>query len=483
MTNRHVAELFASGSGDKTLTFITGRGSAIDFARDPDADVAHQLGVRAIAMIHPYWDMALLRVEGLTDAHPVLSLIARPADEFNGRTVAVVGYPAYDWRNAPEVQDRVFNRTYNVKRLLPGKGGARRAIGSFGNDVSALTHDASTLGGNSGSAVVDPATGNIVGLHFAGLYLDANFAVPAWELSCDQRVVDAGVRFVSPAPDPATTNGWWRSVTTTAESQQAESQPALTKDAASMATTVKQSGEVATFVIPIEISIRVGSSTPFVAAAPAREAVAAEALAPTEDPAAPLAGEISETADFETARQLANLGAGGQVETLAPPPPLAGEEAVARTLAIDVSQAEAFLSACENANPRVRYGLGAKAPFHGATPGKDFRAIDCSGFVRELIWRSTNPHLNFPDGSVNQHDWVRAQGFQPQTVQDAGKQDGAVRIGFLRPQDSAEKIGHVVIVHSAATLESHGGVGPDSRSWTGAGWQGKANVYLLSPGS
>jgi hypothetical protein len=51
-------------------------------------------------------------------------------------------------------------------------------------------------------------------------------------------------------------------------------------------------------------------------------------------------------------------------------------------------------------SPRVTYGQGAKVPFHGAIPGQQFRRVDCSGFVREAIWRATPPHLNFPDGSV-----------------------------------------------------------------------------------
>ena len=42
-----------------------------------------------------------------------------------------------------------------------------------------MEHDASTLGGNSGSAVIDLETGEAVGLHFAGSYLQANYAVPA----------------------------------------------------------------------------------------------------------------------------------------------------------------------------------------------------------------------------------------------------------------------------------------------------------------
>jgi phosphatidylserine/phosphatidylglycerophosphate/cardiolipin synthase-like enzyme len=44
------------------------------------------------------------------------------------------------------------------------------------------THDCTTLGGNSGSVLVDMLTGKVVGLHFAGIYKEANLAVPASEL-------------------------------------------------------------------------------------------------------------------------------------------------------------------------------------------------------------------------------------------------------------------------------------------------------------
>src|SRR6185503_4399617 len=41
------------------------------------------------------------------------------------------------------------------------------------------THDCTTLGGNSGSVVLDMQTGKAVALHFAGLYMIENYAVPA----------------------------------------------------------------------------------------------------------------------------------------------------------------------------------------------------------------------------------------------------------------------------------------------------------------
>lgn len=119
-------------------------------------------------------------------------------------------------------------------------------------------------------------------------------------------------------------------------------------------------------------------------------------------------------------------------------------------------------------------------PFHGATPGSDFKSVDCSGFVREAIWRATAPHMNIIDGSVRQHDWVRDAGFEHSSVADALHEDGVIRIAFLRPQDSPSRIGHVAIVHNAFTIESHGGVRPDSRPWSGSGWQAKTFVYVLS---
>jgi hypothetical protein len=130
--------------------------------------------------------------------------------------------------------------------------------------------------------------------------------------------------------------------------------------------------------------------------------------------------------------------------------------------------------------PRVTYGLGAKVPFHGATPGVQFTKVDCSGFIREAVWLSTNPHVAFPDGSVVQHDWIRSKGFQRGSVADGGLKDGRLRMAFLRPQDSPQKIGHVVLIYNGRTLESHGGFGPNSRDWTAGGWQAKAYVYAIS---
>lgn len=153
------------------------------------------------------------------------------------------------------------------------------------------------------------------------------------------------------------------------------------------------------------------------------------------------------------------------------------------SIEMDVQAARAFLAACESSQPRVHYGLGAKVPFHGAVPGQDFTAVDCSGFVRELIWRGTDPHVNFKDGSVVQHDWVKQQGFPKVTIGDGMQNDGVVRIAFLDPHDAVPSgVGHVVLIEGGTTMESHGGLGPDSRPWTGRDWQEKTTVYILNSG-
>ena len=223
-TNRHVAQLFSQGLG-LTIRYRAGD-AAIDFKRQidaPDDDRTAYLSVRAVEMIHPYWDMALLRVDDLpTDR--MLRLSLKSPEELVDHNVVVIGYPARDERNDVALQDRIFNRTYNVKRLQPGVIRARAKIQSFENTVNALTHDASTLGGNSGSAVIEVDTGEVVALHFAGEYLKANYAVPMHELARDSRVASR-LNFEGTLPP---TNDWapaWRSVEGADDSASAAAPP------------------------------------------------------------------------------------------------------------------------------------------------------------------------------------------------------------------------------------------------------------------
>jgi endonuclease G, mitochondrial len=277
MTNRHVAKLFADGLGLGTrIRYVAGDAAVslrrfVDSAPNDERDV---FTVTKVEMIHPFWDMALLRVEGLRDDLVPLKLSVRTPEELLQREIVVVGYPARDDRNDLALQDRIFQRTYNVKRLHPGLVQQRRQIRSFETTVSALTHDSSTLGGDSGSAVIDVQTGEVVALHFAGEYLKANYGVPAHELARDSRVVDAGVNFTgSVAPtrefDPAWLRAGGVESAPTTVSPPADAPPVKLQAAA-------LSANGATWSIPLSVTISLGQPTiaPLAAAQPL--AIAAE---------------------------------------------------------------------------------------------------------------------------------------------------------------------------------------------------------------
>jgi cell wall-associated NlpC family hydrolase len=126
-----------------------------------------------------------------------------------------------------------------------------------------------------------------------------------------------------------------------------------------------------------------------------------------------------------------------------------------------------------------RYGLGAKAPSLGCDT-HEIEAIDCSGFVRFALYRASG--VTLPDGSVNQHDWVDAQGFKRSSVAAAALEDGVLRIAFLSPADGGG-VGHVMLVLNGYTLESHGHKGVDRRPWntTLYPFMALCSMYVLTP--
>lgn len=251
MTNRHVAEIFSTGLGQRDLGFRPGLSAGVDLERRRDGG-SLPLQVVRVAMIHPFWDMALLEVEGLPDAIEPLRLGVKVPQDMT--EIVAIGYPAFDHRNSADVQNQVFGGIFNVKRLMPGKlTGSRTTKGYGGHMVAALTHDSSTLGGASGSAIADIATGEIVALHFGGIYLDTNFGVPAFELARDGRVIDAGVEFVE-APERANTD--WEHLWNETEESVGVSSPPL-PPRARLATAAVNPGRL-TFTVPIQVTVEVG---------------------------------------------------------------------------------------------------------------------------------------------------------------------------------------------------------------------------------
>lgn len=127
----------------------------------------------------------------------------------------------------------------------------------------------------------------------------------------------------------------------------------------------------------------------------------------------------------------------------------------------------------------VTYGLGSKiVPISLQAPQLQRAKVDCSGFVDWCCWHAGATEV--PDGSVSEHDWVKAQGFKPCDLGDVANKDGAVRIAFLSPEDGGG-VGHVMLIVDGRTCESHGGVGVDRRVWLSKPFMQKCSAYVLTP--
>ena len=217
MTNRHVAEVFVRGAGNQPLVFKPGLPARYDFGREVGfipTNLSGTLAIKKVKMIHPFWDMALFELDSLpATAKPLILSAAAPEDLVN-REMAAIGYPGRGRDLSPEAQrleQQYFGGVAGVKRLAPGLLEGRERAVSFEHYVPAMVHDASTQPGASGSAIIDVLSGHVVGLHFKGITLQANYSVPIHELARDQRVRDAGVNFIGSLPSPTSEwESWWQ---------------------------------------------------------------------------------------------------------------------------------------------------------------------------------------------------------------------------------------------------------------------------------
>ncbi len=178
ITNRHVAEDFAARMG-KNFDFkrdVSGERyrARVDFRREYERAAEWQAKVSEIVFIEEAGgvrpDMALIRLDSGGASLPTPIALDDANPEFD-TDIAVIGYPAEDSRNDAFAMKKIFGGVYNVKRLSPGK------VGGVDFDGKRLIHDCTTLGGNSGSVVINLNTGKACGLHFSGNYRVNNYAV------------------------------------------------------------------------------------------------------------------------------------------------------------------------------------------------------------------------------------------------------------------------------------------------------------------
>lgn len=132
-------------------------------------------------------DLAVLRIDpsvGRSELPPpILAANPEAADSVGflgtqGRWVYTLGYPGVAASTTPDVFKRLFNGRSGFKTLSPGTITVGVGMSQHDQQGWLFTHDASTLGGSSGSPVVDlEADGSTaLGLHFAGQPGTANWA-------------------------------------------------------------------------------------------------------------------------------------------------------------------------------------------------------------------------------------------------------------------------------------------------------------------
>jgi hypothetical protein len=241
VTNRHVALEFAQ-RGQKGFVFQLGFDRRnpvavdVDFLEEIDNAATARFTIGDILYIasdtEP--DVAFLRVG------PGKGPIGRPiklgSDVLPSKTmVGVIGYPGQD----PRIPDlalmaKIFGNVFDKKRFAPGY--------VTGFEADAITHDCTTLGGNSGSVVLDLLTGEAAALHFSGVFLKTNYAVPAPVIS----------QLLSRAKQAASISG----------SSSSSAAPALDATSSTVSANSNQAGDTmtsATIVVPLQITISLGN--------------------------------------------------------------------------------------------------------------------------------------------------------------------------------------------------------------------------------
>ena len=178
LTNRHVLEVAAIPAGDGSWTFK--QDAAIDFGHEFGIDQPSARrtlrrvvfsGSREIgrAIDHAKLDLALVELTpGPDGPAPLAAFAVSKTSEWASpeQFVYTVGYPAHPGKNE-ELEDleELFRLTWGYKRLAPGViVGSQYAVQPW-----TVAHDATTLGGNSGSVVlVAGREGVAAGLHYGG---------------------------------------------------------------------------------------------------------------------------------------------------------------------------------------------------------------------------------------------------------------------------------------------------------------------------
>lgn len=190
-TNRHVAEKFATKKSRTAFGGLFKKNflgddlkAVVDFKEEYhlDSTINNQFEIEIERILYlpdssqSSPDIALLKIK---NSHNLPEPIPFVENKLHvDQLIGVVGYPFQDPRGVEdrEMEKRIFGDVFGVKRYAPGQ------IIEVQSQPWYFLHDASTLGGNSGSLIHDMETGCAIGIHFGGILLEGNYAVKGKEL-------------------------------------------------------------------------------------------------------------------------------------------------------------------------------------------------------------------------------------------------------------------------------------------------------------
>jgi hypothetical protein len=219
LTNRHVAGALCGLDIHRDRTWLDKLPAAVvatnalwdkDPSQRPVWDPAEAPSAASVAIgtitkiraFHPLLDMALLDVTGVANSKSlVLRMHAVAPATLVKHDVYLAGYPGVTppYGVSAQVAKLLFPdaSSSGLKRVSPGQLVALVDDLPVAANKPRQSHDGSSLGGSSGSPVIDFDNHRVVALHHSGQYGLANYAVPLWLVKDEPFFTANGVTFAS----------------------------------------------------------------------------------------------------------------------------------------------------------------------------------------------------------------------------------------------------------------------------------------------
>jgi V8-like Glu-specific endopeptidase len=198
LTNHHVLRSYESIGTDPNI--------GIEFYWEKDSDRSEFIPFdTAVApAVLDGFDAAILTLKETSPNRVPISMIDQPAETLSEREVIVIGYPYTYWSQEDEVisatqeEEPIMGvKRYSEAMIFDHTLGRQAPYGVQApvqphihpsRTMRAICHNASTMGGSSGSAVICKESGGLIALHFGfekefGEAENTNFAIPGKDIA------------------------------------------------------------------------------------------------------------------------------------------------------------------------------------------------------------------------------------------------------------------------------------------------------------